>query len=136
MRAFLTYLFWPNPGNATYGSPKVTMLFVICVALLVAWFVLRQWRKRLSNPVTKKLSRSWSGAALWFGLVGTFLVISRVEGIMYLSMRFLWAVWFLFLILYLAFQIKQFRARHYEKIDSPSVEDPRDKYLPKSNNRK
>lgn len=136
MSDYLTYIFWPNPGNATYQSPKVIVLFIVCACLIGAWIILKQWRKRLTNQVTKKLSRSWSTAALSFGVVGLFLVVSRVEQISFLSMRFLWVLWLLSFLLYLAFQIRQFRARHYQKIDSPKVEDPREKYLPKQKKRK
>ena len=136
MREFLIYLFWPNPGGVTYGSVKVSAILIVCVILIGAWLVLRQWRKGLTNPVTKKLSRSWPGTALWFGVIGLFLLVSRVEMISYVSMRFLWVIWLACLILYVAFQVRRFRARHYEKIDTPAVEDPREKYLPKQKRRK
>ena len=126
-----SYLFYPNPGNATYESPKVLILFAVCFGLVVCSFALRVWRGRLQNPVTKRLSRSWSSACLWFSVIGLVLIISRVEQISYVSMRFLWVLWAIVLLFYLFIQVKQFRARHYEQLPKETVEDPREKYLPK-----
>lgn len=135
--SFFTYLFWPNPGNATYGSPKALALLAICILLIVAGVALRQWRRKLQNPVTKKLSRSWPAAAFWFGIVGLFLVVVRVEEISYVSMRFWWLVWAIILVVYLFIQAKLFRARHYRVLPREGVEaDPMEKYLPKKKKRK
>ena len=38
----LSYLFYPNPGNAGYGSPKAILLLGICATFVVgfpSWFV-------------------------------------------------------------------------------------------------
>lgn len=128
---FITYLFWPNPGNATYGSPKAVALLIVCALLVLGSFAINVWRKKQGNAVTKKLSKSWSTSCFWFGLVGLFLVVCRVESISYLSMRILWVVWFIGLALYTAYQVKNFKSKHYEVVPQEKVEDPRDKYLPK-----
>ena len=128
----LSYLFWPNPPAPAYSSPKVLLVLLLCAFLVAASFGLKRWRNKQSNAVTRKLSRSWSVAALWFGLVGLFMVICRVEGISYLSMRVWWFVWMIAFVLYVVLQIKLFRARHYEVIPQEKrEEDDRDKYLPK-----
>jgi hypothetical protein len=108
------------------------ILLGICVVLILASIVIRYWRRGLTNPITKKLSRSWSSAALWFGIVGIVLVVSRVESIQFLAMRFMWVLWGLAFLVYLFFQWRLFRSRHYEILPKMKVEDPRDKYLPKS----
>lgn len=130
MTYILTYLFWPNPGGVSYTNPKAMGLMVICSILVAVSFGLRLWRARMKNTVTKKLSASWPGAALWFGLTGLLLVISRVEGIQFLAMRFLWFVWGLTALLYIGFQIWKFRARHYEVLPIERSDDPLQKYLP------
>ena len=127
------YLFTVNPGNATYGTMMWGML--LCGALLILSLGLRFWRKRLSNPVTKKLSRSWSSASLWFGVIGFVFIVCRVENIQFLSMRFFWVLWFLFALLYIFFQFRQFRARHYEILPKREQRDPRQRYLPKRRSR-
>lgn len=66
----------------------------------------------------------------WYGLIGLFLVVSRVEEISYVSMRFWWVVWVVSLVGYLFMQFKVFKARHYEVLPSEQSNDPRDKYLP------
>ena len=128
---FLSYLFWPNPGNATYQSPKAIALLIACVVLAIFSVGIRLWRRNLQNPVTKKLSASWGSAAFWFGLSGAVMVVARVEQIQFLAMRFLWVLWAAFACLYLFFQLRRFRQKHYEVLPKVKLaEDPREKYLP------
>ena len=127
----LRYLFYPNPGQAEYTSMSMLIVAGVCAALIIVSFVIRFWRKGLTNPVTRKLSKSWSSVSFWFGVSGLLLVVCRVERIQFLAMRFLWVIWALLLIIYVILQIRLFRMRHYEVIPMAKVEDPRDKYLPK-----
>lgn len=132
---FLTYLFWPNPYAPDYSSTKVVLLLLVCVAFLFGSFALRFWRKGVTG-VTKKLTRTWPSAAFCFGLVGLFLVVCRVEGISYLSMRVWWFVWAAAFVGYAFVQYKMYRARNYEVLPTEEVaEDPRSKYLPKKKKR-
>lgn len=132
---FLTYLFWPNPANAEYTSPKAIALIVACLVLIVASFVLPRWRARMHDVQLKKVSRSWATACGWFGWTGLFLVIARVEEFQYLSMRFLWVVWGLALLAYLFFQVRIYRGRYYEVIPNRPTADARAEYLPKRKKR-
>lgn len=128
----LTYLFWPNPQAPAYNSPKVVILLLLCAVLIVGSFAVKRWRSKQANAITRKLSRSWANACLWFGLTGFFLAVCRVEGISYLSMRFWWFVLGASAAFYIGFQIKIFRMRHYEVLPKEKQEeDPRAKYLPK-----
>ena len=129
--SIVTYLLWPNPEAPGYDNPKVMALLTICAAFVVLSMVLRTWRLHMHNPVTKRLSRSWSSAALWFGLVGLVLAVARVEQISYISMRLWWGVWLLILVLVLVTQIRRWRAMHYQIVPKQKVNDPREKYLPK-----
>ena len=132
MTKFLTYIFYPNPGNATLTSPKALTLIIICGLMVIASFGIKFWRGRLKNPVTKRLSRSWARASFWFGVIGLILAYSRIESISYVSMRLWWIVWLGALIFYLFVQYKLFRARHYEVLPKEKAEeDPREKYLPR-----
>ncbi len=132
----LSYLFWPNPGPTTYENPKVIALLLLCVLLLSASVLLRVWRRKLQNPVLRKLTRSWPSAALWFGVIGLFLVVSRVEGVSYVSMRFLWVLWGLAFLLYVLLQLKIMRLKYYEPIPTQMPDDPREKYLPRAKKKK
>jgi len=125
------YLFYPNPGNATWSSPKAAALLLVCVLLVVASFGIKRWRIKVENPVTRKLSRSWSSAALWFGIVGFVLIFARVEDIGYVAMRLWWLVWLVIAVLYLFVQVRLFRARHYSMLPREWQDDPREKYLPR-----
>ncbi|MBU0766576.1 hypothetical protein KKF55_02215 [Patescibacteria group bacterium] len=135
MSDLLKYILWPNLGTATYDNPKVLALLGVAIGLITISFIVRIWRKRLSNSITKKLSRSWASAALWFGISALVLTVSRAEGISYVSMRLWWMVWALILAIYVVFQVKTFRTRHYKKIVTEIVDDPLKKYLPKKKRR-
>lgn len=130
MNDFLTYLFWPNPGNAAYTSPKALVLLIVCACAVIASFIVPRLRARSHDAQFKKLSRTWATAAGWFGWTGLVLVIVRVEEIQYLSMRFLWVFWGVALLGYLALQVKLYRSRYYAIIPNRPAEDDRAKYLP------
>ncbi len=128
------YWFWPNPGNADYTSLKSLVLLGVCVLLVITSFVLPQWRKK-QNPQMRKLSSSWAMACGWFGWIGLFLVVARVEGIQYIAMRMWWVVWGLSLLAYVFLQMKFFRSRYYEILPSEPTNDARAQYIPKRKKR-
>ncbi|MFA7681450.1 MAG: hypothetical protein WCX61_00290 [Candidatus Peribacteraceae bacterium] len=132
----MTYLLWPNPGMVPYDNSKVVALFCCCGAMVVAAFILRVWRRRTTNTQLRKLSRSWSGALIWFGVIGLVLLISRTEQISYLSMRIWWVVWAVILVVYIAFQLRQFQTRYYKKLPGEHYADPRQEYLPRKKKRR
>lgn len=136
MLQFLRYLFWPNPGFAAYTDVDMLGLLGLCVLLIVASFALSFWRRKQSNPLTRKLSASWASVAFWFGLVGVVLVVARVEDIQFLAMRFLWVLWAVLLLAYVFLQARVWRARHYEILPTETRHDPRDAYLPRGKRRR
>jgi len=127
----VTYILWPNPPALSYGDNRILALMFACFFLVFLSVLARMWRKRTQNSVAKKLSRSWPGALLWFGIIGLVMAVSRVEQISYASMRLWWVVWALALLIYLLFQARVFRLKYYEKIHYEIQEDPLNKYLPK-----
>ena len=126
----LVYLFYPNPANAYYSSPKAALLLVICGLMVLVSFVVRYLRRNW-DPKLRQLSRSWGSVLFWFGLVGLVLVVSRVEQIQYVSMRFWWLVWLLAMVAYVFLQFRLYKAKYYEVLPTAAISDPRDKYLPK-----
>ena len=132
MNTFFSYLFYPNPGQMTYGDPAAIWTVVLCGALIALSFGIRLWRKRLQNAMTKKLSKTWSAASLWLGITGILLMVMRVEQIQFFAMRFLWIVWALVGAAYLLIQLRLFRSRHYQILPRVTVADPRARYLPGS----
>lgn len=135
LKAFLIYLVWPNPGNATYASPRIAAILLLCGLLVLSSLVFPLLRHRGKNPVFKRLSRTWATAAFWFGLVGLILGVSRVEGVGFLAMRLWWVVWGIALAFYLFFQFRLFRLRYYQPLPREHTDDPRERYLPKKKNR-
>lgn len=134
MNDLLTYIFWPNPGNADYSSPKALILLVLCIVAVVAAVVIPRLRGSW-NPQLKKLSKSWATACAWFGGIGLVLVIARVEEIQYIAMRFLWVLWGMALLGYMFVQVRSYRARYYEVLPTAPVQDARAQYLPKRKKR-
>ncbi|MDB4979222.1 MAG: hypothetical protein JWM56_1408 [Candidatus Peribacteria bacterium] len=126
----LRYLFWPRPENAQYSDPKVIGLLVVCALFIGAALYIRVWRRKVRNPVTRKLSRSWASALFWFAFAAVLLILARTEGIQFLGMRILWLFWLLGIGLYAYFQYRQFKTRHYEVLPKEMIIDARDKYLP------
>lgn len=131
MKAWLSYIFWPNPGSAHYDNPKVIALLVVCALLVVASFAISRWRQSLHNQSLKKVTRSWPSASLWFGLTGLLFTVSRAEQIQFLSMRALWFIWGAAALLYVILQVRAVRTRTYEVVPRVKKEDPRSKYLPR-----
>lgn len=127
----LSYWFYPNPGGVGYSNWKILLLFALCLILFGSSFLLHLWRRRLDNPVTRRLSRGWGSVLRWAGGIGFLLALSRAEGVQFLSTRFLWVLWALWLLLYVASQVWKFRFRHYTIVPRDSRDDPREKYLPK-----
>ncbi|MBI3816907.1 hypothetical protein HY285_05190, partial [Candidatus Peregrinibacteria bacterium] len=125
LQQFLRFVFAPNPGRATYGSTSILSLLIACGTLVVLSFIIAVWRRSHANSVTRKLSRTWSSVSFWFGIVGLVLVVSRVEQIQFLAMRFFWVLWVLALLVYVFVQLRLFRARHYEILPRVSAADPR-----------
>ncbi len=135
MNAWLSYIFWPNPGSTSYDNPKVIALIVLSIVLIAGSWLITRWRNRLSNQSLKKVSRSWSTASVWFGLTALLFTIARVEQIQFLSMRFLWLIWALILALFIVLQVRAVRMRTYEVLPTITSNDPRSKYLPKRKRR-
>jgi hypothetical protein len=133
--SFLSYLFWPNPGVSSYSQPKVMALLALCALLIAAAVALKIWRRKQQNQILRRLSRSWASASAWFGLIGLFLLVSRVEGVQYISMRFWWVVWLLSAAAYVYVQWKKFTLRYYEVLPTEQRVDPMDKYLPRRKKR-
>lgn len=114
-----------------YDSPKILAILGVLFFFIVLSFGISAWRRKLKNPMTKKLSSSWSSASFWFGITGIILVVCRVEDIQFMSMRVLWLILFLIALLYIVVQVMSFRRRHYVVMDKMQVVDERDKYLPR-----
>ncbi|TSC79406.1 MAG: hypothetical protein G01um101425_686 [Candidatus Peregrinibacteria bacterium Gr01-1014_25] len=131
----LRYLVQPHPYPATYTSPMVMALGSVLLLLFLVSVAIRFWRARLTNPVTRTLSRTWGSVCFWFAAAGLVLLVSRTEEVLFLSMPLLWVVWFGALIAFVILQIRFFLARHYQVLPRQHIQDPREKYLPKQKRR-
>lgn len=130
MNSWLSYIFWPNPGNAGYDNPKVILLLALSLLLIIGSFVVTRWRNQATNQSLKKVSRTWSSALFWFGCIALILTIARVEQIQFLAMRFLWFIWVVIAALYVYVQGRAVRTQTYEVLPTVKKHDARSKYLP------
>lgn len=135
MSDFLTYLFWPNPGNVYYSSPKVMLVLIVALLMIVGSFALSWWRKNKASAAVRKVSKAWAPSLLWFGLTAVILAVARVEQIQFVAMRFLWVIWGALILVIAYFQVRVYRNRYYEVLPTENVVDPRSKYLPKKKHR-
>lgn len=133
--SLLQFLFDGHPEPVGYDNPKVIALLILAFGLMAASYGIKLWRSRQPNPVTRTLSRSWAAAAFWFGFTALVFVISRTEGVFFLSIRFMWVLWLAAAIFYIIVQVRLFGARHYEVLTKTLQQDPREKYLPKRKRR-
>ena len=130
MQKFLSfkYYFTPYPDPAFHWT-KLTLL--IGVLLILGGMGLAFYRKRLSDPVMKKLLRPYSGQLQTYGVLTLFLLVSREAGIPYLSMRFWWILLGAF-FLYSFFRfLFRFRSDYQRKKEALQMRESRSKYLPK-----
>lgn len=129
--SFLSYLFWPNPPLLSYGDLRVILLLGACVLITVVPLLLTVFLGRGGGSFLRKATQSWGKAGWSFGLTGLLFTLSRVEGIQYLSMRFLWVLWSAALGIFVFFQVRAWRLWHYEVLPQLPLENPLSKYLPK-----
>ncbi len=127
----LSYWFYPNPGNVEYSNPKVILLFGVCAFLFLVSFAVSKWRKNHHNSVTRKLAKSWGAALRWFSMIAIVLIVSRVEDIQFVAMRFLWVLWGIAILGFVGLQAWLWKRKHYTVVPKTGYEDPRAKYLPR-----
>lgn len=127
----LSYLFWPNPGAVAYSDSRPLAALALCGVLLFLSLTLRILRTRAHAGPLRRFAQSFNRVALWFGVTGLFLVVARVEGMQYLTMRFWWVVWGGSLLLCSVVRFRRLRLLGYDVISSPTPPDPREKYLPR-----
>jgi preprotein translocase subunit YajC len=83
----LSYLFSPIPGiSFNYYNHILIYSIVLIVLGVIFWFVLS--RKKHDKAFIKTY-RSAPSQFIWIGIILIILAASRVNGIAYLSMRFL-----------------------------------------------
>lgn len=83
----LSYLFSPIPGTSfNYYTHLVIYAAVLILIGLVFWVVLA---KKKDNKALKKTYKSAPSQFIWSGIILIILAACRVNGIAYLSMRFI-----------------------------------------------
>ena len=132
---FLNLSYWfSSPEAASLASLyflEILSTVVFIIPLIILGFRLA---RNLTPPVQKFLNKIVL-YSIWFGPVGWLLISFRVLGVVFLSARFWWVLWFLALafagfILYrnykneFAFSVKRYQAYQLKK-----------KYLPKRKKR-
>ena len=98
----LSYWFG-NPSGLNFL--KIVLVTVVVISVLVCALAafLAPWRMKLTPP-QKKFFNKIGWYLLAFTLIGWLLLTARVFSVPYLSIRFLWVVWFLVLAVFCYFQ--------------------------------
>src|SRR3989338_8152624 len=112
MMSFLSYIFWPNPGNADYTSPKVLLVFFLCIVLLLCALVVPRFPVPASSQLRRFRSSLVRSCGL-FGGIGLFLIVARVEEIQYIAMRFWWFLWGISFFVYVFFLWRVYQRSSY-----------------------
>jgi flagellar biosynthesis component FlhA len=84
---FVSYLFSPIPGSAfNYSLALIIYAGILFAAAIIIKIILSIKRK---NKALRKTLRSAPSEFVWTSIILFILVASRINGIPYLSMRFL-----------------------------------------------
>jgi hypothetical protein len=132
MTPLLTLSFWfgtlPPPFMPKIGmfllSLPITMVFVGALALL---FTLRAGTDKLVRRAVARAGR----ALLNWGIVGLLLFLFSFERVPFLSMRFFWLLWAVWI------GVQTYKMWRYASVDLPAVKQERaerdqyEKWLPK-----
>ena len=125
----LKYYFAAAP-NADFQYTKATL--IVGLGLIVIGLVLGYYRKKkMQDPVTKKVIRKHPGTLRTYGILVLILLLVREAGIPFLSMRFLWLIlagFFIFSILKALFTFRKEYRKRYSRAKKQGLVN---KYLPK-----
>jgi preprotein translocase subunit SecG len=131
MERFLTlkYYFSPLP-DPNFQFTKLTLAIGILMILggLVAGYLRK---KKLKDPIAKKILKPYPGKLLIYGLLLLFLLGVREQGIPYLSMRIWWFVllgFFLYTFIRLPLTYRKNYGKRSQKMNQNAKKK---KYLPK-----
>lgn len=96
---FLSLNYWfgsPEAANLASLLPLIIIVSLIFILALVL-ITIKLLRTNLPAPEAKFLTKAiW--LILFFGPIGWFLIILRILGVVLLSARFFWLIWFGLLI--------------------------------------
>ena len=131
MERFLTlkYYFIPLP-DPNFQFTKLTLgigLLLIIFGFVSAYYL----KKKLKDPVSKKILKGYPGKLKIYGFLTLFLLIVREQGIPYLSMR-IW--WFILLASFMYAFIRlglNYRKEYQERSERLKKNMTKKKYLPK-----
>ena len=131
MERFLNPWFYfaplPDP-NFQFSKFTLGLSLILVLAGIVGSYYRK---KKLSDPITKKILKPYPGRLVTYGLLLVMLLVSRELGIPYLSMRIWWFVllaFFLYTFIGLALNYKKEYQRRSRRLHQ---NENKAKYLPK-----
>ncbi len=125
----LKYYFAPLP-DPNFQFTKATL--ALGLILLIIGFASAYYRKKkLKDPIAKKILRPYPNKLKVYGLIILFLLACREEGIPYLSMRLWWFVTLAFFIYTFGKLAFSYKKKYQQKQGHQKIKTKVDKYLPK-----
>ena len=129
----LSYLFDPRPGTFSYMAFFVGFFLVI----IIGSFYLDSWIKK--HPKRRSLQHLLPGIAghlRMLGLVGFIFLWVRYEKLPYLSLRFFFFLFLIYLLWVLGSSIHKYRTKLSDIVEKHTVKKTKSKYLPRQKKKK
>ena len=128
-----SYLFDTQPGELH----SMVFFLVFFLVLTVGSFYVDMWiRKHPNRTSIKHLLPHFSQRLRIFGIVGFVFLWVRYENLQLMSMRFLFLLYFIFLVWYVGNAMYKYKTRLPELIEAHHARKKHKKYLPKRKKKK
>ena len=107
MKKFLDFHFWFNirPGSL---APNVILALIVLLAVFLAISIISSLPKFKERGLYFKIWRKINLFAISNFVIGLFLLFFAYEALVMLSMRFFFLLWFLGIVVWLGFIIRDF----------------------------
>ena len=132
MNAFLYFWFDTTPAT---NFPYAGYAFAFIIIAFVGSFALEYFRRKyISDSALKKALKPAPSTLWWTAITAIIMTWARLEGVSYVSVRFLWILLALFIVWRLFYIWKNHASILRKKMrfaDSVSAQESMKKYLPK-----
>jgi len=131
MERFLTLRYYLIPiPDPNFQFTKMTLgigLLLLIIGFASEFYI----KKKLKDPISKKILKSYPGKLKLYGFIVLMLLIFREQGIPYLSMRLWWFVLLGFFLYTFGKITLSFKKEYRNRKDKLHKNKNKNKYLPK-----
>lgn len=123
-----SYYFTTRP-DPNFQFTKLAIALV--VILFAASFIIKLKRKKLKDPIMKKMLKRYPSRLSMFGSLLLFLLVVREAGLPYLSMRIWWFLLGAFFLYWALKNASNFNKEYKRRATQAKSNASRSKYLPR-----